>query len=642
MMEVFAGFLSHTDHHLGRLLDFLRSRASSTTRIVMVDLRQRRQRRGRPHRHDQRGAVLQQRPGAARGQPQGHRRDRRPQALQPLPVGLDLGRQHAVPALEARDLPRRRRATRSSSPGRPASRRKGEVRTQYAHIIDMVPTVLDLLGIEPPATIRGVTQSPIQGVSFAHTLDDAARAEPGTTPSTSRCSATAPSTTTAGGRSAPGRARRSPRPASASASRSRRRSSPSSTRTGWELYHVAEDFAENHNVAAENRDRLIALIATWYVEAGKYDVLPVDGSGLARMIAEKPLVAAAPRALHLPAGHPVGAVLRGAARAEPAAQHHRERRDPRGRRRGRAALPGQRRGRLLALHQGRHAPLRPQLGRPRALTVSTSEATGPGRRRTSCASSSSRPASRTCRTARARRVGSSSTSTALSSPAPRRRRPRRSCSTPAPSPAAPTPAPGHARLPEPVPVHRHAARGDRRRERRADHRPRGRAAGAHGPAVRGRAGSNIAHPADLPGSPSSSVAAATAALTVSKMFCLADGVQRPARRAFRARRRLRVRAACARRSRSVCRCITVSMSAPSRSTAGVASRSTTTVVASFADTRLRSPVRKVAASAKKGARSSHDEHAVRCSRVGVCVRLDVDLLGGRRPSGATAFSTLRG
>jgi arylsulfatase len=54
---------------------------------------------------------------------------------------------------------------------------------------------------------------------------------------------------------------------------------------------VAEDFAENHNVAAEHRDRLIAMIATWYVEAGKYDVMPVDGSGLARMIAEKPLAA---------------------------------------------------------------------------------------------------------------------------------------------------------------------------------------------------------------------------------------------------------------------------------------------------------------------------------------------------------------
>ena len=55
---------------------------------------------------------------------------------------------------------------------------------------------------------------------------------------------------------------------------------------------MAEDFAENHNVATEHRDRLIAMIGTWYVEAGKYDVMPVDGSGLARMIAEKPLVAA--------------------------------------------------------------------------------------------------------------------------------------------------------------------------------------------------------------------------------------------------------------------------------------------------------------------------------------------------------------
>ena len=50
---------------------------------------------------------------------------------------------------------------------------KGEIRHQFAHAIDMVPTVLDALGIEPPAAIRGVTQSPIEGISFAHTFDDA-------------------------------------------------------------------------------------------------------------------------------------------------------------------------------------------------------------------------------------------------------------------------------------------------------------------------------------------------------------------------------------------------------------------------------------------------------------------------------------
>ena len=61
---------------------------------------------------------------------------------------------------------------------------------------------------------------------------------------------------------------------------------------GWELYHVAEDPAECHDLAAEHRDRLIALIATWYVEAGKYDVMPVDGAGLARLASEKPQIAA--------------------------------------------------------------------------------------------------------------------------------------------------------------------------------------------------------------------------------------------------------------------------------------------------------------------------------------------------------------
>ena len=50
---------------------------------------------------------------------------------------------------------------------------KGEVRTQYAHAIDMVPTVLEALGIEAPTAIKGVTQSPIEGLSFAHAFDDA-------------------------------------------------------------------------------------------------------------------------------------------------------------------------------------------------------------------------------------------------------------------------------------------------------------------------------------------------------------------------------------------------------------------------------------------------------------------------------------
>ena len=145
----------------------------------------------------------------------------------------------------------------------------------------MVPTVLDVLGIDPPATIRGVTQSPIQGVSFAHTFDTPTAASLHHTQYFEMlghraiyhdgwravCPWPGPSFTEAGVGFG--------QPVSA-------QTLSELDGQKWELYHVEKDFAENHNVAAaDNRDKLIELIATWYVEAGKYGVMPIDGSGLA-------------------------------------------------------------------------------------------------------------------------------------------------------------------------------------------------------------------------------------------------------------------------------------------------------------------------------------------------------------------------
>ena len=62
---------------------------------------------------------------------------------------------------------------------------RGEVRPHYAHIIDMVPTVLDALGIEAPPAISGVAQSPIEGSSFP-TPSTTPQPPPSITPSTSR------------------------------------------------------------------------------------------------------------------------------------------------------------------------------------------------------------------------------------------------------------------------------------------------------------------------------------------------------------------------------------------------------------------------------------------------------------------------
>ena len=60
---------------------------------------------------------------------------------------------------------------------------------------------------------------------------------------------------------------------------------------GWELYNLGEDFAETNNLAAKDKGRLIAMIGMWYVEAGKYNVLPIDSRGLQRVREERPQVA---------------------------------------------------------------------------------------------------------------------------------------------------------------------------------------------------------------------------------------------------------------------------------------------------------------------------------------------------------------
>ena len=289
MMEVFAGFLSHTDHHLGRLLDFLRELGQLDNTLVM---------------------VISDNGASAEGGPTGTTNEAQffNNAQEPLEESLARIDEIGGPTTFnhypwgwtwAGNTPFRRWKRETYRGGAcdpfivswPARiRSRGEVRSQYAHIIDMVPTVLDLLDIEPPATIRGVTQSPLHGVSFADALDDAEAESRRRTQYFEMlghraiyddgwravCPWPGPSFAEAGAGFG--------QPISAD-------TLVTLDETGWELYHVAEDFAENHDVAADHRDRLIKLIATWYVEAGKYGVLPIDGSGLARMVGEKPLVA---------------------------------------------------------------------------------------------------------------------------------------------------------------------------------------------------------------------------------------------------------------------------------------------------------------------------------------------------------------
>ena len=289
MMEVFAGFLEHTDHQIGRLLEFLSEQGELDNTLIM---------------------VISDNGASAEGGPTGTTNEAQffNNAQEPIEESLALIDEIGGPKhfnhypwgwTFAGNTPFRRwkRETYRGGACDPflvswpkGIKSRGEVRSQYAHIIDMVPTVLDLLGLEPPATIRGVTQSPLHGVSFAHALDEA---EAETRHHTQYFEMM-------GHRSIYHDGWRAvcPWPGPSFAEAGTGFGNPISAEklteldaTGWELYHVAEDFAETRDLAAENRDKLIAMIATWYVEAGKYEVMPVDGSGLLRLMAEKPLIA---------------------------------------------------------------------------------------------------------------------------------------------------------------------------------------------------------------------------------------------------------------------------------------------------------------------------------------------------------------
>jgi arylsulfatase A-like enzyme len=289
MMEVFAGFLSHADHQVGRLLEYLTTQDELENTLIM---------------------VISDNGASAEGGPTGTTNEGQffNNAQEPIEESLALIDEIGGPKhfnhypwgwTFAGNTPFRRwkRETYRGGSTDPfiiswpnVIKAKGEVRTQYAHIIDMVPTTLDLLGITPPARIRGITQSPMHGVSFAHTLDD----------STAETHHHTQYFEMFGHRAIDHDGWRAvcPWPGPSFTEAGKGFGEPISAETlsrldaeGWELYHVAEDPAETRNIAADNRARLIAMIGTWYVEAGKYQVMPIDGSALARLAVEKPLIA---------------------------------------------------------------------------------------------------------------------------------------------------------------------------------------------------------------------------------------------------------------------------------------------------------------------------------------------------------------
>ena len=133
----------------------------------------------------------------------------------------------------------------------------GGLRHQFAHAGDLTPTLLELIGITPPAAIGGVPQMPLEGTSFAASL----------------CDASAPSKQTPqyfemfghrglwhqGWKAVAYHAPGTPFEADA-----------------WELFHLDADFSESEDLAAREPARLKQLVDLWWAEAAAHRVLPLD------------------------------------------------------------------------------------------------------------------------------------------------------------------------------------------------------------------------------------------------------------------------------------------------------------------------------------------------------------------------------
>jgi arylsulfatase len=289
MMEVFAGFLEHTDHYVGELINFLKEMGEYENTLIM---------------------VVSDNGASAEGGPVGSVNETKffnnlPDDIHQNLAAIDeLGgpktyNHYPWGWTHAGNTPFRRwkRETYRGGVSDPfiicwpkGIRARGEIRQQYCHAIDMVLTVLDALGVEPPTRVRGVTQSPIQGFSLKSSFDDAKAPALHITQYFEMF----------GHRSLYHDGWRAvcPWPGPSFAESGLPFGAPIDydklielDAKGWELYNLKEDFAETTNLADKERARLIAMIGMWYVEAGKYDVLPIDSRGTVRMAEPRPQIA---------------------------------------------------------------------------------------------------------------------------------------------------------------------------------------------------------------------------------------------------------------------------------------------------------------------------------------------------------------
>jgi Sulfatase len=272
-MEIYAGFLEHTDHHVGRLVDILEDLGVLEDTLVYY--------------------IIGDNGASAEGTLQGSFNENiifngAPQletaeflASRIDAFGTPAAYNHyAVGWAHAMDTPYQWTKQVASHWGGTRNgtivhwpngyQASGEVRTQFHHVIDVAPTVLDAAGIPQPTSVNGIAQKPIEGTSMRYSFGDPDAAE-----------------------------RRERQYFEMFCNRGiydmgwaavTRHSTPWMMQAQlppfqddvWELYDTNTDWSQAHDLAAEMPEKLAALQRLWLEEARRYNVLPLDDRRIER------------------------------------------------------------------------------------------------------------------------------------------------------------------------------------------------------------------------------------------------------------------------------------------------------------------------------------------------------------------------
>ncbi len=259
MAEVYAGFLSHADHQIGRVLDYLEESGQRDNTLII---------------------VVSDNGASGEGGPDGSVNENKlfngiPDDLQANLAMIDeLGgpktyNHYPTGWAMAFNTPFKmwKRYEFNGGTSDPciiawpsAVGHGGEIRHQYHHAVDIVPTILDLLGVTPPGEIKGYQQSRFDGVSMRYSFGDPSASSARQTQFYSMLGSRAiwhdgwKAVTT--------------HPTISGWS--------NFNDDTWELYHTDVDRSEQHNLASEHPDKLRELINLWFAEAGANGAFPLD------------------------------------------------------------------------------------------------------------------------------------------------------------------------------------------------------------------------------------------------------------------------------------------------------------------------------------------------------------------------------